>query len=98
MNIRWGRVFTRENLGRFSKWASVAIFLNLIHISWLSWVAVITLEAYFLFASIYFGRQKQYVICVIFAILSVSFPFGVLYLNLYGVEKGIAVRDKPDIR
>ena len=96
--MHWNRVFTRENLGKFSTLASVSIFINLIGVRWFSWVAVITLEAYFVFASIYFGRQKQDVVCIIFAVLSISFPLGVLYLNLYGVEEGIAAPNKLDIR
>ena len=79
--MHWNRVFTRENLGKFSTLASVSIFINLI-----------------VFATIYFGRQKQYVVCIIFAVLSISFPLGVLYLNLYGVEEGIAAPNKLDIR
>lgn len=99
--IRWHRLFTRENLGKFSKWASVAIFLCMCGIStagWLSWVALVLLESYFAFASVYFWRQRQYLMCAVFAVLFVALPAGVLYLNLYGVERGIVVRIGPDKR
>lgn len=86
MTIRWHRLFTRENLGKFSKWASLAIFLCMCGIStagWLGWVILALLESYFAFAAVYFWRQRQFVICAVFAALFLALPAWQIYTLLH---------------
>ncbi len=97
IRIHWYRVFTRQNLARFSGLASLAIFLAVGGFaSWFRWLGLppitrhllsgfcwLTLESYFAFAAVYFWRQRQFVICAVFAALFVALPAWQVYTLLH---------------
>lgn len=108
MMIRWHKLFVRQNLARFSWLASLAIFLSAGgFVSWFRWLGLpliagrllsgfcwLTLESYFAFAAIYFWRQKQYIMCAIFAALFVALPACQIYLVLHYAQLPLV---KPDV-